>query len=210
MGSRWGLRLAREDWAQCSAAHGQYTCSNSRTVVTARAGRRMQAAPAPAVPAAQRTCRQLQHGQCPEALHQRGAAPVLRVADAQLAAAVAPPGVHLGGGGDAQRVEAAADDLRDHLLVQHLDGARLHPVRLCLVAMPALPVLVGAPGDDILGRDGNGVLSAAGDGPAAAWGASSRWGEPTAQQAACGCCSSLQVAAAPQLCNGHSVEGSAD
>lgn len=153
-----GVSFSREDPAACLEQPVNAERAVAASTADTHDQQQLQTVP-------MRTCRQLLHGQGPEALHQRGAAPVLRVSQTQLPAAVAPPGVHLGGGGDAQGVEAAADDLRDHLLVQHLDGAWLHPVRLCLVAVAALAVLVGAPGDDVLGRDGDGVLRAAGDGP---------------------------------------------
>ena len=65
---------------------------------------------------------------------------------------------HLGGGSDAEGVVAAAHDLRNADALQRLDGARLHGHDLCPFALPALPIGVATPGDDILRRDRHRVI----------------------------------------------------
>ena len=57
---------------------------------------------------------------------------------------------HLRGGGDAERVMAAAHDLRDQRAAEHADEARLDPGHLRALALPALPLVVAAPGDDLV------------------------------------------------------------
>lgn len=67
----------------------------------------------------------------------------------------------LRGGGDAERVEAAAGDLRDVQALQRLERARLDPGWLRALALPALPLAVAAPGDDVVRRQRDRVLRAA-------------------------------------------------
>ena len=66
---------------------------------------------------------------------------------------------YLGGGSDAEAVVAAADDLGDADALQRFDGARLHRQDLCPLPLPALPVRVATPRDDVLGRDCHCVIS---------------------------------------------------
>lgn len=63
---------------------------------------------------------------------------------------------------DADGVELAAHHLRDHHIVQDLDGVRPGAAIGCRLAKAQLAVLVGAPGQHILVRHTHRVLVAAG------------------------------------------------
>ncbi len=67
-------------------------------------------------------------------------------------------GSHLGSGCDTKGVVAPTHHLGHVHALQGNDSAGLHPVLLRTVSLPALPLRVSPPADDIVHRDGYGVL----------------------------------------------------
>ena len=67
---------------------------------------------------------------------------------------------------DTDGVEASADDLGHHDLMQHLDGAGSTANLWCVLSMTQLSILIGAPGQDVAASNADSVFQTACHSPA--------------------------------------------